>query len=336
MKRLLILTPLLGMAVTTSAAQWRSFAYNADNLTGKIDAHGASSPFATSRDLVSPYEGTRGRIYYQCNVDGGEFAFLRFTKQPNLTDGSYGSGNYKNHNVRAAWDGQVTAIPMSQAFGSNDMDFQSSSAIIDSLLAKNTFAVELRWYGAGRVAFRFTLRGSTAAIEQARKKCGYYEREQRMAEQNERVAKQNEHHSMPGGWKRSGELIESDQLDLLGPSGFPTGTHASLAYLCYAGNFAVRLNPPPAVHAVSSIEVSWGQEEGQRLTVATPQGAPKDEIRFGRARSVELYGRIRNTPQVTVHIIAKLTAATNKQRVYTFTVGSGGLPEYNFLLGCRG
>jgi hypothetical protein len=60
---------------------------------------------------------------------------------------------------------------MSQEWGDRFLNFRSGGKAISNMLRANEALVELEWYRAGDIYFRFALDGAAQAIESAREKC---------------------------------------------------------------------------------------------------------------------------------------------------------------------
>lgn len=117
-----------------------------------------------------PYRGVEGWLAFGCDGQS-EWAYIGFTKQPNLTDTFAESGGYSMFRTRVRWDDNVQTVRMSQEWGDRFLHFQSDGAAIANMRSARTVLVELDWYGAGQAYFRFTLNGSADAIASARRAC---------------------------------------------------------------------------------------------------------------------------------------------------------------------
>jgi len=116
-----------------------------------------------------PYEDTKAWLGFGCDGQS-EWVYVGFSQQPNIVNTEPQDG-YSTFSTRVKWDNQVETMAFSQKWGDSFLNFQDDQKAMDKIAAAGTLLLELDWYGAGTVYFRFSLRGSTAAIDKARAAC---------------------------------------------------------------------------------------------------------------------------------------------------------------------
>ncbi len=93
-----------------------------------------------------------------------------FTDGPNLTKTKTRDG-YDSFDTRIKWDDEIKTAEFTQTWGEAFIHFRFGESAIRDMTAASNMLLELPWYGEGNVYFRFSLRGSSAAISRARESC---------------------------------------------------------------------------------------------------------------------------------------------------------------------
>lgn len=156
-------------SVEVKAQSWSTFT-ESDEMTGEVQAY-AHSPNTTATESLSfPYRGVEAWLGFGCDGQS-EWAYVGFSKSPNLTNTEPQSGGYSTFKTRIRWDDRIKDVYMSQEWGDKFLQFQSDAVAIENMMNARTALFELSWYGSGTVYFRFTLNGSAQAIRSARQRC---------------------------------------------------------------------------------------------------------------------------------------------------------------------
>lgn len=175
MKKPVVLAPLFmllvvgGAPLTAEAQEW-SWHTSGDKMTGEIRAFATSPDVNATEPLDFPYRGMEAELYFGCNRQGDEWAYIAFSEEPNITDTETYDG-WDGFSVRARWDDNVTTMDMRQDWGERFVHFQSDGRAIANIAAARSVLIEFNWYGSGDVYFEFPLDGSADAIASAREAC---------------------------------------------------------------------------------------------------------------------------------------------------------------------
>lgn len=147
------------MFVNPVYAQWTTINF-VDEFGEVTDTGAASESVKSIRPMSFPYHDVTARLIVNC-----DYAWIRFTEAPNLTDGDIGNG-YTNYRISVRIGENATVRwSVRQSWGSKDLDFQDDKTAIWALSSGSTIAISMPWYGQGNVAFRWSLLGSTTAIK---------------------------------------------------------------------------------------------------------------------------------------------------------------------------
>ncbi len=128
--------PLLAVLAAPASAQWVN-SISTDEMTGKRQAFARSPIIAPTRTMSFPYTSTQAWLGFGCDGDN-EWTYVGFSSQPNLD---------------------------------SFLHFQDDQAAISHMTTAGTVLLELEWYSAGQVYFRFSLQAASAAIAKARAAC---------------------------------------------------------------------------------------------------------------------------------------------------------------------
>ena len=170
--RITILLLLISFLIPFNAfAKWTA-SKNVDELSGKVSAYAIGSTTKPTKPLSFPYADTTSTLAYGCSKEN-QWAYIHFNKDPNLTDGDIADG-YNIYTSRARWDkSEVTTIKYSQKFGSKFVFFLNDDYITKKIQSSGKLLFGFSFYSDGERFFHYDLSGSTNAINQARKMCGY-------------------------------------------------------------------------------------------------------------------------------------------------------------------
>ncbi len=164
--RLRALVTLLALILATSASAAWHVQTDRDEMTGERSCYAHSSTVPPTERMGFPYSDVQA--WLGVGSDGmSDWAYIGFSTSPNLT-GSKTKDGYDLITTRIKWDDKVEIVTLRQEWGSKFLHFLSDEKAMASMMAANTVLVELNWYGEGKVYFRFSLAGSTAAITKAR------------------------------------------------------------------------------------------------------------------------------------------------------------------------
>ena len=111
-----------------------------------------------------PYHDLTGTILVQCPSN----VAIRFNDQPNLTGGSIRDG-YTDYTLSARIDGRDVRYSVTQGWGDDDLNFRNAATVRQAIMGGNEIEILLPWYGEGNVRFRWSLDGSSSAIQSS---CG--------------------------------------------------------------------------------------------------------------------------------------------------------------------
>lgn len=165
----LISSPVV-LAQSGTNSDWSNFT-SEDKMSGKIQAY-ATSKWVESEDPMDfPYEGTEGLLGFGCDGED-EWAYIKFTNQPNITNDEPQDGGYSTFYSRVKWDTVVKAVEFTQEWGSESINFVNDERAIENIRKRGKMLLELDWHGEGKVYFEFSLDGSAANIRKARQICG--------------------------------------------------------------------------------------------------------------------------------------------------------------------
>lgn len=161
-------TPTATAEQPPQAPSWRT-SVNTDEMTGKVQAFAISPRVSATEPMGWPYNDTRAWLGVGCN-DSDEWAYFGFTDGPNITDDKTESG-YSVINTRVRWDQSIENTQLLQEWGASSIHFKNAAEGIQKIVGRNSVLLELNWYGEGRVYFEFSLKGSSAAVQQIRSSC---------------------------------------------------------------------------------------------------------------------------------------------------------------------
>ncbi len=168
MRLLACVVALAVLSTVAVSAQWTT-STSVDEMTGHTSAYAHSPKAKPTERMGFPYSDIQAWLGF--GTDGvDEWAYVGFSTAPNLT-GTNTQDGYDSFGTRVKWDDNLETVGFTQIWGSSFIHFQDYDGAIAKMISGNTVLVELKWYGEGKVYFRFPLSGSTAAIAKARAAC---------------------------------------------------------------------------------------------------------------------------------------------------------------------
>lgn len=165
----LLTTITLLLASLGAQAAW-DVRVDKDDFEGTTQVF-VSSPWAKPMSpMASPYDGTRSTLSVGCE-NGKEWAYLYFTKKPNLTYATDRITGFDYFKFPIMFDGKKDTASMSHAWGGSFISFKHDKWATDKMSTSKEMKIKLSWYGNEGVVFKYDLRGATAALKEMRSKC---------------------------------------------------------------------------------------------------------------------------------------------------------------------
>ena len=159
---IIILVLSLTISATISAsAQWTT-SVSKDEMDETETWYATSSYTSPTEKMSFPYGNIKAWLGIGYNGKQ-EWVYIGFNDSPNLTDTSIKDG-YDLISTRIKWNDEVENIVLTQKWGSKFIHFRDDKAIVSKINQSDTVLLELNWYGEGKVYFRFSLVGSSDAI----------------------------------------------------------------------------------------------------------------------------------------------------------------------------
>ncbi|HGS4819671.1 TPA: hypothetical protein ACMDRM_003646 [Vibrio cholerae] len=169
-KKLLILLSLA--PAFDSQAGWTT-SNEIDPMTNHHIYYAHSESVKSMKPMNSPYTNTKSWVSVGCNTVGSMWINFGFTNAPNMTDDSTNDG-YSSANRRIKWDESTELMYMTQRWGSKFIHIaESGKNSIRKLMVSSSVTLDLSaWYGSPNAYFKYSLSGSSRAIENVLNKCG--------------------------------------------------------------------------------------------------------------------------------------------------------------------
>ncbi|RXK03808.1 hypothetical protein CRV02_01025 [Arcobacter sp. CECT 8989] len=155
---------------STLLAKW-NVSTDKDEMTGKYSAYAISSNVKPTRTMNFPYSSVESWIGIGCN-NKKNWAYLGFNLAPNLNNTTTRSG-YNEIRTRIKFDDDIEYYTLTQDWGSKFIHFFYPEEIVEKIKKSNSMLLELNWHGNGSTYFKYSLNGSTKAINKSFNKCGY-------------------------------------------------------------------------------------------------------------------------------------------------------------------
>lgn len=170
MKKTLIALSLIATSFASQAA-WK-VSGDTDPMTGESQYYAISGWKQSLKPMGFPYQGTKSAIGVGCDSGGNYWAYFAFSSKPNMSDDDTQRG-YSTANRRIKWDDEMSKIHMSQDHGSKFVHVSSDKQFIQNLREHNSVLLDMSaWHSGNQPYFKYSLSGSTKAINEALSKCG--------------------------------------------------------------------------------------------------------------------------------------------------------------------
>lgn len=169
----LVIAASLCFPILAMASSWSVTLQQNDPMAVNESYYATSDSFAPMKNLSFPYSDARSWIGVGCNTDNQYWAFIGFNKA-NFTGGQWNKGT-KYHFAKIKYDDRINQVYLSES--SDGRKFLTvgtgdKSAFIMGLKTSNTVITGVPWYEHGDVWFKYSMNGSTNAINTVFKKCG--------------------------------------------------------------------------------------------------------------------------------------------------------------------
>ena len=155
-------------SASSSGPLWTT-SFSKDEMTGEISAHAHSPSVYPTKRMQFPYDDARGWLGVGCDNDS-EWAYFGFNESPNITDDDTKSG-YNSIRTRVKWDDSIETTTLTQTWGARFLHFSDDRAAIQKIATGSEVLLELNWHGQPRTYFKFSLNGSSEALQEIRAKC---------------------------------------------------------------------------------------------------------------------------------------------------------------------
>jgi len=149
-------------------ANWET-SVSKDEMTGDLSAYASSPITGPTKSMGFPYSDVKAWLGVGCD-EKDEWAYIGFTESPNLNDTETKDG-YNEIRTRIKWDENVKNIVLTQEWGAKFIHFLFDISAIELIEKSDSVLLELNWHGEGIVYFKFSLSGSSSAINKIRNKC---------------------------------------------------------------------------------------------------------------------------------------------------------------------
>jgi hypothetical protein len=162
------------LAPEPALPRWTSHK-STDEMTGKQSSFANSPSVAAVRTMDFPYSRVTVSLHVGCDFDS-EWIYFAASEKPNIADDETESG-YNVIRTRLRWDEEVVETRLTQEWGERFLrvSYTDREDAISRVIASSVVRLELNWYGEGRVHFDVPLRGSSAAVAEARARCATYD-----------------------------------------------------------------------------------------------------------------------------------------------------------------
>lgn len=140
-----------------------------DEMTGESRYFAFSPSVKPARSMSFPYSDVSGRLAVGCDSDS-EWVYAIFDSAPNLANDETKDG-YSLVRTRIKWDEELERVELTQNWGARSLHFSNAEYVIRQILTAREALFELQWHGEQPVYFKFSLNGSTKALQEIRGKC---------------------------------------------------------------------------------------------------------------------------------------------------------------------
>ena len=163
------------LLITTSGLSYGSEAWytksSTDEMSGKQSWYAYSPKAFPTRAMNYPYTSTYSQAIVGCS-NGSFWSYLYFSDTPNLTADDKIKDGRSVYYSKIKWDNELTKIMLIQQRGEKYLSVNSTGSFIKKIRTKKSFLLDLNWYGNPRSYFRYSLNGSSQAINKLEETCG--------------------------------------------------------------------------------------------------------------------------------------------------------------------
>ena len=132
-----------------------------DEISGEVSAFATSDSVAPTRQLGFPYSDVKAWLGVGCDTNGRQWAYVGFT-----------AINSRDESLRVRWDDEQTTHKISVS--DNDFaGFSHDARVISRMQSSTEVVIGIDWFQEGEVFFKWGLYGSSDAIKEARRRCGF-------------------------------------------------------------------------------------------------------------------------------------------------------------------
>ncbi len=160
------------VGISYAAENWK-ISVDTDEMTEEKTCYALSKNVPPTRPMGFPYNDTRA--WLGIGYDGKKYwVFVGFNTIPNILDTDISSsGDYEYFFTRVKWDRDtIESVELSHDVGSRFLHFYDDDKIIEKIKNHKTMLLELKWFGEGKVYFKFPLTGAKEAIDKITRICG--------------------------------------------------------------------------------------------------------------------------------------------------------------------
>lgn len=143
-----------------------------DRLSGVVEEYAVSDHVAPMDGMEFPYQDVESWLAVSCNTGKEKTAYIGFSESPNIINAATKDG-YNVIKTRIRWDGvieggDIRVTVLTQEWGSRFLFFgPDKDAPAEMLISEeDSMTLELNWFGNGKVYFKYSLAGSTQAMNQ--------------------------------------------------------------------------------------------------------------------------------------------------------------------------
>jgi hypothetical protein len=164
----------LGVVSTSSfASSWKVLPFEEDPMSESNSYYASSPSTAPMKKLGFPYSDAKSWVGVGCDTDKNYWAYVGFNKA-NFSGGDWVNSR-KRHYTKIKYDNEIKSIQLIEAKSGKEFLHVAGlheDNFISGLKKSNTIITGVPWYKQGDVWFKYSMRGSTKAINTIFSKCG--------------------------------------------------------------------------------------------------------------------------------------------------------------------
>ena len=142
------------------------------NPVSNIASYYAISPYSKPMSsLQFPYSDVKSWVNVGCDSEKNTWAYISHTKS-NFTGGKWSNSSKVHYNVRFKFDDKNKLKFSLREKGNSLFVYTDKSAFIDNLKSATHMTTGIEWYKQGDVYFKYSMKGSSQAIDSIMMKCG--------------------------------------------------------------------------------------------------------------------------------------------------------------------